>query len=436
MERFLTNSIKTGLLVIAFIVPILYWNSTMYPFITLKTVVFQSIVEILAAFWLTLIIFYKEYRPRMTPLTIALLFYLAILLISAFFGVNFWKSFWSTQARLTGIFLIIHLAALFLILKTTVFKEKFWKWLWLGGLTTSFIGVATGFVEKFFAHNLFSSLDSGRASSLFGNPTFLAGYLLMNVFSGLMIFSLAKGRWSRATVMALTLIAGLGILLTQTIGDFGALLAGIYFLIIYLIFFLKNKSHYRRWFYFLLTAIIVITIFGGIFLVTRESSVWRFVPGLSRIATVDFEATIQNRFIAWSAGWQAFKEKPFFGYGWENFNVAFNKYYNPVLLSHHFTETYWDKPHNVLLEYLYTTGAVGLLGYLSLMGTAFYEGWRLRKRFPQVIFLMAGLAAYLIQNLVAFDTIGVYLMLFMYLAFIDWQYGTMNKELGIRNNEL
>ena len=77
--KFLTLPIKTGLLLIAFLVPILYWGSTMYPFITLKTAAFQSIVEILIAFWLTLIIFYKEYRPRFTPLTIALIIYLAVL---------------------------------------------------------------------------------------------------------------------------------------------------------------------------------------------------------------------------------------------------------------------------------------------------------------------------------------------------------------------
>jgi O-antigen ligase len=232
--------------------------------------------------------------------------------------------------------------------------------------------------------------------------------------------------------MTLTLIACLGIFLTQTIGDLGALLIGIYSLIIYLIFYLKNKNYPLRFTgrTGLLAAILIAgIIFGGVFLITKENTIWRFVPGLSRIATVDFEATIQNRFIAWEAGWKAFKEKPVFGYGWENFNVAFNKYYNPVLLSSNFSETYWDKPHNILLEYLYTTGVIGLLSYLGLLGASFYEAWQLRKKFPQIIFLVAGLAAYLIQNLVAFDTLGVYLMLFMYLAFIDRKYMELNSKL-------
>ncbi len=413
--------LKIGLLLTVFLSPLVYWNSTMYPYLTLKVVVFQSLVEILFAVWLTLIIFHKEYRPKWTPLSISLLVLICVLFISSILGADFHRSFWSTQSRLTGLFLLIHLAALFFMLTSVSVS---WRLVWWSGLVASVIASTLGFIEKFFIHNLFSSTDFSRASALFGNPTFLAGYLLMNVFVGLMLTWTEKDKRLKILALVCSAISAFGVFLTQTIGDLGALSISLFLLVIYLAY---HRSYKKT----LIGLSALVIIFGSVFLLTKNNSFWQNVPGVSRIAKISFsDSNLQNRFIAWGSGWQAVKERPLLGWGWENFNIAFNKYYNPKLLGSNPSEIYWDKPHNIFLEYLYNGGIIGFLAFLSLLSAFFYQWWKIKD--VSLIFLFFGMIAYLIQGLVVFDTFGVYLMLFLYLAFIGSRY---QRELGIKNYE-
>lgn len=396
----------------------------MYPFLTLKTVVIQSIIEILTAFWLALIIFYPQHRPRFTPVSIGLLILLAALLISAFFGANFYKSFWSTQSRLTGIFLIAHIVSLFFILSSV--NISFWRWLWWASLGAAAVGMGTGAIEKFFIHNLFESRDYGRASSLFGNPSFLAGYLLFNVFVGLLLATHERKKWAKIIAAIFTAAVALGIFLTQTIGALAGLAAGIVLVMVYYVFKLPPSLKKN----ILIGLLTLAVIFNVTFWTTRGSSFWGYFPGLDRISRIDLLGNLNNRFIAWQSGWQAWQERPLLGYGWENFNVAFNKRYNPILLTSTFTETWWDKTHNIFLEYLFDAGIVGLLAFLFLLGAVFYEAFKAK---PLPIFIIAGLVAYIIQGLVVFDTLGVYLMLGMYLAHVDSEFKMQKLKIKITN---
>lgn len=419
MEKFLCNTIKTGLLLVLLSV-LLYFNSSMYPFLTLKTVVIQSIIEILTACWLALIIFYPQHRPRFTPVSIGLLILLVVLLISSFWGADFYKSFWSTQSRLTGVFLIIHIILLFFIASSVA--ASFWCWLWWASLGAAFAGTAFGAIEKFLVHNLFHSQDYGRASSLFGNPSFLAGYLLFNVFIGLWLTTHEHKKWAKIIAAIFTAAVALGVFLTQTIGALAGLAAGGVLVMVYYAFKLPPSRKKNM----LIGLLALAVIFNVVFWTTRSSAFWNYFPGLGRIARVDLLGNVHNRFIAWQSGWQAWQERPLLGYGWENFNVAFNKYYNPILLTSTFTETYWDKTHNIFLEYLFDAGVIGLLAFLFLLGAVFYEAWATK---PLPIFFIIGLIAYIIQGLVVFDTLGVYLMLGMFLAYIDAGYKTLNPKI-------
>ena len=405
--------IKFGLVLLVFLSPLVYWGSTMYPYLTLKVVVFQSLVEILFAIWLTLIIFHKEYRPKFTPLSIALLVLISLLFISSIFGVDFQRSFWSAQSRLTGLFFLIHLLALFFMMTTVPVS---WRSIWWASLTVSVIGSVLGFIEKFFINDIFHSRDYSRASALFGNPTFLAGYLLMNVFVGLMVAYTEKDKRLKILALICSAISAIGVFLTQTIGDIGGLIIGLFLLAIYLAYYWSYKK----------TVSIIIGVailFSAIFLTTKSNPFWQDIPGVSRIARLSFsDSNLQNRFIAWGSGWQALKERPFLGWGWENFNIGFNKHYNPILLTTNASETSWDKPHNIFLEYLYNGGFIGLIAFLTVIAAFFYQWWRI-KEFP-LIFLFFGMIAYLIQGLVVFDTQGVYLMLILYLAFVDSRYNS------------
>ena len=55
------------------------------------------------------------------------------------------------------------------------------------------------------------------------------------------------------------------------------------------------------------------------------------------------------------------KEHPFLGWGQGNFNLVFNKYYDPKMYKQ---EPWFDRAHNVIFDRAITTGLIGLLIYL------------------------------------------------------------------------
>jgi tetratricopeptide (TPR) repeat protein len=112
------------------------------------------------------------------------------------------------------------------------------------------------------------------------------------------------------------------------------------------------------------------------------------------------------------------KEHPILGYGQENFNIVFNEYFDPRLYSQ---ETWFDRAHNIIFEWLIAAGILGLLSYLSLFGVA---AWTLWKRHSDIVsplqrnLLIGLLAGYLFQNIFVFDNLFSYIMFFMILAYI------------------
>ena len=116
---------------------------------------------------------------------------------------------------------------------------------------------------------------------------------------------------------------------------------------------------------------------------------------------------------------KGFREHPIFGWGPENYNLLFNKYYDPHLYP---TESWFDRAHNVYLDVLVHTGIIGFTLYSLIFLGAFWFLWRAWRRqkinyFTAVIFTVI-LVSYLIQNFFLFDTQVTLLMIYSILAFI------------------
>ena len=62
-----------------------------------------------------------------------------------------------------------------------------------------------------------------------------------------------------------------------------------------------------------------------------------------------------------------FKERPIFGWGPENFSIALEKHYLPQF------EVWYDRAHNVFFDYLTQTGILGLLSYLGIFATFYWQ---------------------------------------------------------------
>jgi O-antigen ligase/tetratricopeptide (TPR) repeat protein len=438
-KEHLLKSIKIILFIIVLGTPLFYFSKSVYPYSLSKTFFFQSCVEILFFLWLYLALIDRRYRPTFTPLFKALAIFLGILTVTAILGVDPWRSFWSTEGRAIGIIAFYHFAVFALVI-SSLKNEIPWKSILYTSMGTASSISALAFLQLRFPSLLLQAEPVlSRPGSTLGNPTFLAGYLLFHVFIGLYfvfrhVLSRESGKFGLAGLLkTLIFLAALAIntyavFLTQTRGAILALAAGIFFLLILFgieppaskFGFLEKRKLYAA-------ICIIILIAGAGFWLTRSSAVWDKIPGINRFKNISFSSEdtslggIAPRLIAFKAAWKGFSERPFLGWGWDNFNIVFNKYYDPKVLGVSYGETRFDKPHNFILEYLVVGGLPALLAYAAVFGFFIWESWKIKNRvFGKMV--VAALAVYFTNNLFVFETIGPLIMWFLFIGLIDGLY--------------
>jgi O-antigen ligase len=370
------------------------------------------------ALWVFLAIFYEEYRPRRGPLLYAVLLFAGITVVATIFGVNPSRSFWSNFERMEGLVAHLHLFAYFFVL-AHVFRKEEWFWYFHAFL-------AAGLYENFYGLlqrlGYIASPQGGfRVDGTIGNPTYLAAYLIFILFFTAVLFAEAKHRILKYVYALLALFTLSIIYLTATRGAVLGLLAAVVVGgVVYVILFRPrnaNESRYRM----LAIVGIVLLCFGSFTLwLNRDSAVIKSYPALSRLTSLSFsERTISSRFSIWSMSLEAVKEHPVLGWGPENYNIVFSKYYRPELWPQ---EPWFDRSHNIVFDWLINAGALGLLSYLSIYGAAFFVLFSLYKKHHWSLSatLLAGgvLVAYFLQNLFVFDNIATYICFFTVLAYI------------------
>ncbi len=398
--------------------PLIFQQALMHPLVIVKTLFFQTLIEIALAGYAVLALLYKECRPRISPLFVAVCGLFGAIVIAGFFGVNPARSMWSVPERMTGIILMAHLMAYFIMLSGM--RQSFsWQRYLQASLGVSFFVALFPVIQLAFPAIFFDRLGD-RLSGTIGNPIFLAAYLFFNVFiAGYFATNsyAQKKRWWPYAIVGLFDVAVL--LLTQTRGALIALLVSL------IVLSVRPARGYhgvkiQRIMFGLWVACIV---FGGVFWATRTNSLWRGIPVLSRIAVDGFSAN--NRLYAWKAGLDSFVDNPVLGVGWDNFYAAFNAHYDPRLLRGGFTETFFDRPHNVFVQFLAETGVIGFVAYIVLLICAFRAARR-------NIWIIALLSAYITQNFFAFDSVSSYCMFFLVLAWIDGEHSRSISTSSVR----
>jgi tetratricopeptide (TPR) repeat protein len=86
-------------------------------------------------------------------------------------------------------------------------------------------------------------------------------------------------------------------------------------------------------------------------------------------------------------------------------------------------EAWFDRTHNVILDWLISAGILGLLAYLFMYAATLWYIWKNRQgttglSFAQKSTLTGLLAAYFIHNLFVFDNIPSYIIFFSIIAFV------------------
>lgn len=406
----------------SFFVPLaVFPRSFIFPFIVPKILIFRTLVILMAAgYGLLWYMDPANYRPRFSPVAIALTAFILSFAISTFVGTDAYHSFWDNHERMLGLFTILHYGVYFFVI-TGVFK-KWADWrqlLWVllcAGSLVMFVGLIQVGNPDFLLNQ-----GSTRVSSTLGNPIYVGGYGLFLAFVAALLCLKERSIVWRIVAGILGFVAILGIFYSGTRGSLAGFAGGVIVAaLVYAIFYKQNKKVR----YGALGGVAAICIiFASLFALRTNSFVLR-IPGVDRLVTTTFESVKQSaRWIAWEISWKSFLEKPIFGWGPNNFFYTFNAHYNPRSLDFGYGETWFDNAHNIIMNTLAVQGAFGLLTYLALFVVSIVVLLRVRQNGHRDIHIMAigtaFLLAHLAENISVFENPTSYLYFMVWLAFIN-----------------
>lgn len=399
--------------------PIAIASSLFFPYITGKNFFFRVLTEIIFGFWLALAIVDPKYRPRKGPLLWAVLAFIAVLTLATILGADPYQSFWSNFERMEGLITYLHMVAFFLIASSVLRSKSDWKTLFHISVGASLAMSVYGLFEQLGMIQV-PGASPGRVFARLGNPIYLAAYLLFHFFIlGILAFWV-KNIWARTAYVLILLFELYIFLSTGTRGAVVGLAAGLGAMLLVLVLFSKDKRIRIAG-----GALVLAGIMAAILLVQfKEISFVRSNTFLSRIADTSVtSSTAQSRLMIWNMGWQAFKERPVLGWGPGNFIIPYAKYYNQNLYGN---EPWFDRVHNMHLEWLVAAGIPGFLAYVGLFAVSGFLLWKLQRKQVLSLFeaavIVGFFVTYLVQNTFVFDNVITYLFVFLMLAFLHGLY--------------
>lgn len=344
-----------------------------------------------------------------------------IFLLATIFSLDPYYSFWESPYRAGG-FLNFSCYIIFAVLAFLIIKERSWQKIWDFSI---FFGVLVSIIAIFQQYNIFSETIipySGRPPSTMGGPTFLALYLIL-LFFITFSFALKEKQIKKKVFYILAfLLFILIILLTGSRAAYFGLLIGFFYFI--LCFPKKQRLVVSLKILFLL--LLIVGAYGVYYLngqpklpnYLQKSKIFQGFSNRLSISMVLQEP----RFSAWLVSLEAIKERPLFGYGPENFSIAFDKHYNPSLP--YITRdwgSWYDKAHNFLFDISVTTGIPALIIFLSLFAVLFWRLQKVKEKEPENSLICHGVQAtffgYLAANFFSFDSFSTYLISFLLIAY-------------------
>ena len=387
-----------------------------FPYVGPKGLYLMALIEIAFFSWIILAFLNPKYRPKKNAVLLALIGYITILILATLFGADPLRSFWSKFERMSGLLMWLHLFGFFIV-SSSVFKRKHWERIFLTSL-----GVAVFICILFFTDT--ESALTAKGGSTLGNSSFLATYLLFNIYFAIYLFCSflpevirkikakeeALSPVLKTTLVVVSFIFMLVVLglsngdaaIISCIGGFG------------LIFLFWLAFQIRRLWIRKIGKILVVLGF-----IVYVSTVFLLLYPESFVQKYYLNFRGRARPIVWQSSWEGFKERPILGWGPQNFGFVFQENLQPWIIAN--DKPNFDQAHNVVIDNLVDAGALGFIGYLSLFGSVFWVLWK-RHRKSKLAFWTAAifstvLIAHFTQNLTVFDMPASFLMLFFVIGF-------------------
>ena len=369
--------------------------------------------------------------PKRNYLFWGVVVYMVIKAITTLTGVNPYHSFWSNYERMEGFLTLVHFGILFVIMSGVFKTKQEWKWVFraavFGGLGVALVGLGQKLNLDFIIHSGVVKIDS-----TLGNSSYVAAYLIYNVFLLIYLFFQDKKWHWRIPYLAILLLDVVIIFFTASRGGMVGLLGGILILLLLTVFASPKETVRMGYKYLAIGFIVFMLILGTVFYINKDRD-WVYKNHvLRKLTTISLQdKTIQDRFINAKIGFNGFRDRFFLGFGMENYYVPFNEYYNSRT-----SEPWFDRAHNIIFDQAVTGGIFGLLSYLFLLLVSIYYLFKRRARpclpagrehLTSFIFISMIIASFF-ANLFVFDNSSTYTMFFAVLAFVGFKIAGKKEE--------
>lgn len=365
-----------------------------------------------------------------SPVTGVLALLLVVLCIASLTGVDLNASFWSKATRTTGIFYFLHMALLYMFFWMAYEQDRALRiFLKVFSISAGLFAVVSVLGQEGVGW-LFAS--KGWAGLTIGNSTFAGMYLYaaFMVAVYLVATTTTKKWWKNLFLLVFIvnpyilnfdIFRGLVQVLqhpASIIGSAQASAVTLYGSIVALLGFHVGskiqRSSIRR------TLLLGTVAIGAIIFALLTHSL--LTPG-GRVQQMYLSQATATRPITWQFSQQAIAERPLFGWGVDNFDIIFQKYYDPRILElKNGGEAWLDRAHNIFIDQTIESGYVGtvtyVLVYLVLLGVLLYVILRSKLSNDRVLasVLLVYFAGHLLELQTAFDTTVTYVPLLCFAA--------------------
>lgn len=413
-----SEKIIRGALLAVFFLPLIITPGVLFPYQYGKVVIFEVIIGILFA-W---VIYRANWSLfQVTPIFVSYVAFLVVRFFTGVIGDNPEKSFWGDHIRMTGTFTFLFIFIFFLLLRRAFsgIKDelKLLRIIALGGLVGAIEAVAQRFTS--LGADVLGKSKVWLFGS-FGNPSYFASYLVLVIFFSVLLVSCER-KVKIKIFWALICVGEIVVLIaTSSRGAIVGLLLGA--ITAGLVLLLRSKKSTVRAAGMATIILPLVLLVGSLIIYFgpgRKSTLGIFMGSLLR------SGTAETRIINWRVALDGFKAKPLFGWGPENYEIIFSKFYRPEILAYSYDETWSDRPHNTMLEVAASSGILGIISYLALFLVPL---WVILVRKKEVFksgeaALYSGmLVAFWGQGFFLFDTFSALILFAAGLALIDMKF--------------
>ena len=357
--------------------PFIVSEGTIFPYVVGRAVHARFVVAVLVAAWALLAACDPRYRLRATPMTLAIGAWIGTGLLTSAAGADPLRSLWSSYERMAGVVDRAHWAAAALVLAAMVQRPYVWRIIFALLAVTGLLCAWTAIAQN-------QATAAGgqilpRVAAPFGNPLHLANYLQGTVIvsAGLALYALRDrtgARWRKGSTVAFWSAAAVvclwALTLTGSLGPLFGVGAGLATLV--WLSLRRSAQATRRIVLWTGAGVTSAVLIGSVAVVVaqRPGTLPEFLASnavIERLTGPDPLLSLKRREAAWAAGARAWRERPWTGWGPENFRHVWGRFGAQA----DWQADGFDDAHNAVIEVMATQGVAGLAAGLILLVFAF-----------------------------------------------------------------